>query len=422
MQKPTCPAHLVPLFDLFIANGERAYPVGGCVRDTLMGTIPHDWDVAVTTTPERTEEICNAAGYSTIPTGIRHGTVTVIVPLNGTASDREDGYDLIECTTCRTEGGYTDGRHPDAVSFTGRIEDDLSRRDFTVNAMAFEPTEDGLVLVDLFGGREDLAARVIRCVGDPDTRFSEDALRLLRAVRFASRLGFDIEENTRDAIMREADGLSRISRERVRDELLKILTGPAPDRGVTLLCDLGLMPYVLPCGITREALGRLAEVDCAADWDFEARLAALLWNVDSDAVRQSLDGLRLSNADHETVLRYLTLKDLPIGTTLPEARVWRSQAFGIEKSAVALYRIFAPDAAARAEIDIFWSLVREAMRNGDPYHISQLALNGRDLISLGVPKGRAVGDMLESLLAAVLDDPRKNTREALTDEVLTRQK
>ena len=198
------PSYLAPLLSLFASHGERAFPVGGCVRDTLMGVPPHDWDVAVTTIPNDTMAICHAAGYRTVPTGLKHGTVTILVPLSGDPADRDGPYEMIECTTCRTEGGYSDGRHPDAVSFTGRIEDDLSRRDFTVNAMAFMTEGDGLAVLDLFGGREDLKNGVIRAVGDPDTRFTEDALRLMRAVRFAVKLGFTIEENTYAAICRRA--------------------------------------------------------------------------------------------------------------------------------------------------------------------------------------------------------------------------
>ena len=166
---PSVPAYLAPLLSLFASHGEAAYPVGGCVRDTLMDIPPHDWDVAVTTIPHDTMAICHAAGYRTVPTGLKHGTVTVLV-------GEEKPRMPIECTTCRTEGGYSDGRHPDAVAFTGRIEDDLSRRDFTVNAMAFTHAEGGLSVLDLFGGQDDLKSRIIRAVGDPDTRFTEDTM------------------------------------------------------------------------------------------------------------------------------------------------------------------------------------------------------------------------------------------------------
>ena len=168
MNKPTCPPYLSSLLDLFASHGEAAYPVGGCVRDTLMGIPPHDWDVAVTTPPETTQALCQAAGLRVIPTGIKHGTVSVLLPISGDLADRESPYELIECTTCRTEGGYTDGRHPDAVTFTGLIEDDLSRRDFTVNAMAFTQGKEGLSVLDLFNGQADLQGGVIRAVGDPD--------------------------------------------------------------------------------------------------------------------------------------------------------------------------------------------------------------------------------------------------------------
>lgn len=417
MKQPTCPAYLVPLLDLFAKNGEHAYPVGGCVRDTLMGRIPHDWDVAVTTAPDRTESLCAAAGYRTIPTGVKHGTVTVLVPHSGDPADRAGGYELIECTTCRTEGGYSDGRHPDAVSFTGRIRDDLSRRDFTVNAMAFAPTDGGLALLDLFGGEEDLRSRVIRCVGDPDTRFTEDALRLLRAVRFAVQLDFSIEPATYAAVARKAEGLARISRERVRDELEKILTSNAPERGVTLLAQTGLLPYVLPRGISPEGTGRLSDLPA----DLVLRLAALLWGMDGDDAHENLASLRLSNAVRKDILTLLSSTDLPVETTSRAAREWRRRLGALARPALLVGRAHAADAAARAELDILCALVRESEEAGDPVAISELAIGGRELAELGVPAGKGMQEILDALLELVLDHPAQNTREALTNAVLFRQ-
>jgi len=417
MPKPTCPAYLVPLLDLFEENGEHAYPVGGCVRDTLMGRVPHDWDVAVTTAPDRTESLCAAAGYRTIPTGVKHGTVTVLVPHSGDPADRAGSYELIECTTCRTEGGYSDGRHPDAVSFTGRIRDDLSRRDFTVNAMAFAPTDGGLALLDLFGGEEDLHDHVIRCVGDPDTRFSEDALRLLRAVRFAVQLDFVIEPATYAAVARKAEGLARISRERVRDELEKILMSRSPERGVALLDESGLLPYVLPRGISPDGTGRLSDLPA----DFSLRLAALLRGMDGDAAHANLDSLRLSNATRKDVLTLLSSTELSVKTTPRAAREWRRRLGTLARPALLVRRAHAADAADRAEADILASLVRESEEAGDPVAISELAIGGRDLAELGVPAGKGMQEILSALLELVLDDPTQNTREALTNAVLSRQ-
>jgi tRNA nucleotidyltransferase (CCA-adding enzyme) len=276
-----------------------------------MGQKPHDWDVAVTAIPQNTMAICHAAGYRTVPTGLKHGTVTVLVPLSGDPADRDGPYDLIECTTCRTEGSYTDGRHPDSVTFTGRIRDDLSRRDFTVNAMAFTEEGGDLTVLDLFGGQNDLRDGVIRAVGDPDTRFTEDALRLMRAVRFAVKLGFTIEAETQKAILRQAEGLARISRERISDEFQKILTSPEPERGVTMLCDLGLMPYVLPRGISPQGIGWLSSLPA----DFTVRMACLQWGMDGGGAEENLAGLRLSNAVRGDILSILRSTAMAVKAT-----------------------------------------------------------------------------------------------------------
>lgn len=405
------PLYLKPLLSLFAAHGERAYPVGGCVRDTLMGIMPHDWDVAVTTDPHTTMAICHAAGYRTIPTGLKHGTVTVIVPHSGDPFDRESTYDLIECTTCRTEGGYSDGRHPDAVAFTGRIEDDLSRRDFTVNAMALTISDegDGTAVLDLFGGQNDLAGRIIRAVGDPDTRFTEDALRLMRAVRFAVKLGFVIEEKTYAAIRRQAEGLARISRERVSEEFQKILISPEPERGVILLCDLGLMPYVLPHGISPRGMGDLSSLPA----DVTTRLSCLLWEMDDDAIRQDLAGLRLPNAVCKDVLAITRSYIMSAQPTPKRARQWR-HALGDEAlPALAVRRAHGQDSA-----DQLAELVKVSIEMNEPVRIADLDIDGTDLIALGFKPGRLLQDIFCDLLEVVWEDPAKNTREELIKEAL----
>ena len=195
------------------AAGHDAYIVGGCVRDSLLGRIPGDWDICTAARPEQTQAVF--AGQKLILTGLKHGTVAVVL--------RGKPYEI---TTFRVDGGYADHRHPDAVRFVPRVEDDLARRDFTVNAMAWAPRRG---LVDCFGGRADLAAGVIRCVGNPDARFREDALRMLRAVRFAAKLGCTIQPDTRAAILRNAGRTALVSGERIKGELEKILVSPAPE-------------------------------------------------------------------------------------------------------------------------------------------------------------------------------------------------
>ena len=410
------PAHVETLLRLFATHGEHAYPVGGCVRDTLMGLPPHDWDVAVTTAPEVTASICEDAGFRTIPTGLQHGTITVLVPHSSDPADREEGYDLIECTTCRTEGGYSDGRRPDGVTFTGRITDDLSRRDFTVNAMAFDRTSDGGEpdVIDLFGGRADLASGIIRAVGDPDVRFCEDGLRLLRAVRFAVKLGFDLEANTRAAVTRRAEGLARISRERISDELQKILVSPRPEAGVALLAELGLMPYVLPRGISPYGVGRLS----ALPEDFSLRMACLQWGMSGEALRENLAGLRLPTVVSKRIQALARVEALPSRIQPRTAREWRHAWGELAVSALEV-RLAIPsedEVALRALLE----LVQESEARGEPVRIGDLAIGGDDLIALGFKPGRLLQDIFCDLLEVVWEEPEKNTRDTLLQEAAKR--
>ena len=400
------------LMELFAKNCERAYPVGGCVRDTLMGLPPHDWDVAVTTNPERTMELCRAAGYAVVPTGLKHGTVTVLV-------GEEKPRMPIECTTCRTEGGYSDGRHPDAVSFTGRIEDDLSRRDFTVNAMALDTAPDGtLCILDLFGGQTDLAEKRLRCVGDPDTRFGEDALRLLRAIRFAVRLDFDIDPATYAAIRRGAAGLARISRERVASELKQILTGHNPDRGIALLMDSGLMPHILGgVRIDLPADTRIADLPA----DYPARLAALLWHANPETAHAALVSLKPSGEESHAVMTLLDdrspLDPANTPVSAATARRLRHRYGALARTRQILRAAYVPTADDRAAEEKLAELIEASATAREPVTAAELALGGRDLIALGVPAGPAVGKTVACLLDAVLDDPARNTPDALSELV-----
>ena len=412
MSAPVVPTYLTPLLALFASHGEAAYPVGGCVRDTLMGIRPHDWDVAVTTPPETTMAICKAAGYRVVPTGIQHGTVSVLAPHSGAPSDREGAYELIECTTCRTEGGYTDGRHPDAVTFTGLIEDDLSRRDFTVNAMAFSRGEEGLTVIDLFGGQDDLQKGIIRAVGDPDTRFSEDALRLMRAVRFAVKLGFTIEENTYAAIRRQAEGLSRISRERISEEFQKIMTSPRPEQGISLLTETGLMPYVLPHGIAPTGTGDLSSLPP----DFTIRMACLMWGKDDARITENLAGLRLSNTVRKDILAIIRSYLMSVSPTPKRARQWRHALGDLALPALAVRT-----AREEASAEELAQLVKDSIEKNEPVRIADLDINGTDLIALGFKPGRLLQNILCDLLEVVWNDPAKNTREELIKEAIKRK-
>lgn len=394
-----CPDGVVDLLRLFEANGYGAYPVGGCVRDALMHTLPHDWDVAVTCPPDVTLAICEAAGYRVIPTGLAHGTVTVLV-----------AGQPVECTTCRADSTYSDGRHPDAVAFTDRLEDDLSRRDFTVNAMAARLGKDSrsFEIIDRFEGQADLEARIIRCVGDPVTRFEEDALRILRAIRFAVKLGFDIEPDTRQALIATAPRLSLISRERVRSELEGILQSPAPARGVRLLDELGLYGYVLPdCPPPSDPspLNRLPK-------ELSLRLASLLTHVPVKAAHTALSSLRLPNQTVAEVKQYLSPLPTPIEVTPLFARRVR-QAFG----GLSVHRVrLAAEHAAQGNqppLESLILLIQASEDAGECVTVKDLAVNGSDLVAAGIPKGAAVGEALARLLEYVIQDPARNQKEIL---------
>ena len=212
------------------AAGYEAYVVGGCVRDSILNRVPGDWDITTSALPEQVKELF----HRTVDTGIQHGTVTVMMDKEG-----------FEVTTYRVDGEYHDGRHPDAVTFTRSLEEDLKRRDFTINAMAYHP-EHGLV--DLFGGMKDIDGKIIRCVGDPVERFTEDALRMLRAVRFSAQLGFTVEENTKAALARMSGNLEHVSAERIQTELVKLLVSDHPD----------YLRTAWETGLTREFLPELS--------------------------------------------------------------------------------------------------------------------------------------------------------------------
>ena len=260
--------------------GYEAYAVGGCIRDSLLGRTPDDWDITTSARPEETKALFE----KTIDTGIQHGTVTVM--------RHGRGY---EVTTYRVDGEYEDGRHPKEVTFTASLEEDLKRRDFTVNAMAYNE-EDGLV--DLFGGRQDLERKIIRCVGEANERFEEDALRIMRAVRFSAQLGFTIEERTKEAIRGHADRLRQVSAERIQMELTKLVTSPNPDF-LRIAWETGITAVVLPefdrlmeqlVDASREAAGELEDVpDPLDELDEEVREDLIACGAAPDGLRFLLE-------------------------------------------------------------------------------------------------------------------------------------
>lgn len=348
------------------AAGFPAYYVGGCVRDRLLGRPVHDWDVTTAALPEEVMALFEHC----VPTGIRHGTVTVFL----------DGAQA-EVTTFRTEGVYLDGRHPSEVRFVRTLAEDLSRRDFTINAMAMDA--DGNV-TDLFGGRDDLARRCIRCVGDPEKRFREDALRMLRAYRFSAQLGFALDAATAGAVERCAPLAAALSMERIRDEMEKTLLSPRPPV-LRTMADAGLL--------------KAAGIDALPELDWLAELPT------EPSVRWT--GLKVLFPELEP-------SQLRLPSRLCSLIGRAASAYCPQLDRITLKRAVAENGTEAAEIAAALAgeeaLLSEILASGECVTLGQLAISGGDLSWL---RGREVGQMLHALLAHVLRHPEENTREAL---------
>lgn len=376
------PEKVVKIAKIMQKNGYRAYAVGGCVRDSLMGRDPSDWDMTTNASPEKMIEIFDGEGIRTIPTGLKHGTVTVLL----------DG-ETYELTTFRIDGSYTDSRHPDAVTFTDKLADDLCRRDFTVNAMAADPlaTDAEEEITDLYGGREDIENKIIRAVGEPERRFGEDALRILRAVRFAATLGFKIDDDTKNAAKKCRDGLISVSVERKKVELEKMLVSDGADKGIELLFELGLEKFIHPeIKAPKIKLSLLPR-------SFAVRMAALFGDSDTP----SLASLKLSRAE-SSAIKLLCDKSL-FCTEESEKNARRL---------LAKYGEHCEDAVALHGSPELLRLVK-AQRELDPcLKIADLALSGGELKSLGF-EPRTIGEIMDHLLKAVIDDQSLNQKEIL---------
>lgn len=415
--------------------GFEAYIVGGAVRDSLMGRTPSDFDIATNAKPCNVKEIFPR----TIDTGLKHGTVTVV--------DNKIGF---EVTTYRTENGYNDMRHPDKVKFVDSIEQDLKRRDFTVNAMAYSP---GRGFVDCFGGRKDLKNNIIRCVGIPEERFKEDALRMLRAVRFAACLNFEIEEQTAKAIRKCAVLIKNVSAERILGELNKILLCDYPQK-IRLLYETGLMSYILPdlCESFRTKQNNKYHIYNVGDHIMKAlentpndlilRWAALLHDVgkpacqciDSNGIyhfyghhREStkiadnlLHKLRMDRESIRDILVLIENHDVRIDTSAASVKHMLART----GEGMFLKLLLLQEADNRAKnpkyldeklnkIQSVYNQFQTIIAEGQPYMASQLQINGRDLIKMGFKKGREIGDTLKLLLEEVIIDPSLNNREYL---------
>ena len=363
------PKYVIHILNTLERSGYEARLVGGCVRDTLLHRRPNDWDVATAAAPEAVTELFE----STVPTGIRHGTVTVLY-----------GGSACEVTTYRVEGAYSDHRRPDSVRFTSRLEEDLSRRDFTVNAMAMDAS---LALTDPFGGREDLSRRLIRCVGDARERFTEDALRMLRAVRFAAQLDFALDSAALEAIAGCAPLCSALSPERVAAELRAVLASRNPDM-VWLMADLGLLnAWLTPREGERTHLGALPRC---------ARLAHFC----SDLSRCG------SITSTDTFLRSLRMDTRSVKICSAAAEILASGSRDYKR----LLRDYGEDAVLASYPKS--RRLRAVLRSGECWSLASLAITGGELAALGYA-GRELGEELRRLLEHVIDCPEDNRPEIL---------
>ncbi len=394
-------------------HGFEAFAVGGCVRDTLLSRTPGDWDITTSAEPEEIKRIFPR----TVDTGLQHGTVTVI--------KNRKGY---EVTTYRIDGEYHDGRHPDSVEFTKNLTEDLKRRDFTINAMAYSH-ETGIV--DVFGGMDDLKAGIIRCVGSPTERFSEDALRILRAIRFSGQLNFEIEEETLNAVGALAPNLLKVSRERIQTELTKLLLSDHPER-LILTENLGISRYVadglheiLTEGERPEekSEGLLPYPRClmgisSLPAEKSMRWAGFLRFTYPDAVRRFLKGLKL---DNETIGNAKTMAE-GFQTPLPEektairrmaSRMTEYQFEGVlSLKAMEEALLGFPGPKTAAGLSALW---QEILASGDCLRMKDMAVNGGDLIAAGMKPGKEMGSTLEYLFGLVLEHPEYNQKEFLLD-------
>ena len=382
------PENVIRIAEILKSSGHCAYAVGGCMRDAVMGRVPNDWDMTTDCSPEDMLEIFDSAGIRTIPTGLKHGTVSILL-----------GGEIYECTTFRIDGSYTDSRHPDSVTFTKDISEDLRRRDFTVNAMAGNPLSGGIEIVDVFGGIKDIENKIIRAVGDPETRFTEDALRILRAIRFATVLNFSIEKNTLDAAVALGSRLTEVSAERKSVELEKILLSPHADRGISLLIETELFKYVHPhISAPRVPLSTLPP-------RFSTRLAALFGEI-PDLSQMKLSGEITKQAkmlcDKELYSATVSRFDNPSAT----ARLM-----------LAKYGDIAEDAALLNADASLPKKISEERAKSPCVSVKQLSINGNDLLGAGI-EAKRLGEIINALLLSVIEAPEGNTKETLMAKAL----
>ncbi|WP_432764758.1 CCA tRNA nucleotidyltransferase [Hungatella effluvii] len=392
------PADAEQIIEKLNEHGFEAYVVGGCVRDSLLGKEPEDWDITTSAKPEEVKAIFSR----TIDTGIQHGTVTVML--------NRQGY---EVTTYRVDGEYEDGRHPKSVDFTTSLLEDLKRRDFTINAMAYNGREG---MVDAFGGMEDLENRVIRCVGSAVNRFTEDALRILRAVRFSAQLDFRIEDETYEAISLIAPNLEKVSKERIATELTKLLLSGHPEK-MKRVSDTGASRYISEPFFKAAVLskGELRPLGCLPAVKY-MRWAGFLRREQGETAADILRDLKMDCDTMDRVKILVSRWRTPIAAEKPAIRRVMNQIPGdLFDSLLCFQTVFAGEVGEGygETLETVKALAEEIRGAGDPVNLKDLAVDGRDLMAAGMKPGPALGKTLNALMEQVLERPECNERAYL---------
>lgn len=431
------------IIDILKCNGYSAYAVGGCIRDLIMGVPPHDWDICTSATPN--DMLKAFRGYKIIETGLKHGTVTIM--LDGNA---------YECTTYRIDGNYSDKQPSDGIEFAPNLKEDLIRRDFTINAMAYNDDEG---LVDPFGGQNDIKKAIIRCVGSPSERFSEDALRIMRALRFSAKYGFSIDPSTKETMLNMADKLKNVSAERLNSELCKIISS---SYGADVLKEnADIVCTFIPefkASVAYDQKNPYHDFDvythimnalknCESD-DLTTRLAVLFHDigkpysmqeedngrrhfkghgaVSADMTESIMKRLRFDNETRENVVQLIFYHDAVIEPRKKQIKRWLNKIG--EKQFRRILNVRRADVRGQKteydkervnKADAAESLLNEILAEEQCFSLKDLAINGKDLIELGVLPGKKIGEILNSLLSKVIDEDIENDHETLVNAAKT---
>lgn len=392
------PANVQKIIDIFYSNGYEAFIVGGCVRDSILDKDPNDYDITTNATPQEVLNIFSE--YKTIPTGIKHGTITLII-------DNES----YEITTYRIEGKYSDNRRPDNVEYTRSLLEDLKRRDFTVNSMAYNHK---VGLIDEFRGIDDINNKIIRCVGDPSTRFQEDALRMIRAIRFSARLKFDIEDNTIKSIYENSNLIINISKERIKDEINKIILSDNPQK-LYLLYNTKLFEYM---GLNMPLI-KEDDINILSKCEKNMSLRLTLYLNYINNVEKSIDILKILKYDNKTINKCKILLDSMNESILDNKqnikiylnKIGKDNLYDLIYLKKIYYNYFGLKEMYN-NIDYVENILNEVIDTKECYEIKSLKIDGNDLKNLGY-KGPIVGEILDKLLHTVMKDPFMNEKQKL---------